>query len=444
MHRNARKTRIRLISYALAAMLVLGGFLWRSEREKAALRRTVEAAWERAFASLSSDMTQIDTALKKLRLSSSPALMGQAAAEVWSRAEDAQQSLSQLPFSGWLLEDTAAYLGKLGDYALALSRRAYQDALGAEERQNLGKLGDMASTLNARLLELQAELDGGTLRLGRLEAAERALPQGEGLLGDRMLETEDEFPELPTLIYDGPYSESAVLGPARMLEGLAPVSEEDAVKAAAEFTGLGPEEFTVLGRSEGTLPCWLLSAGDVTLRVTRQGGLVADMVDAAGGWEGQLSPEEALEKARKFLSERGYESAAESYWTREEESILLSFHGVQDGVTCYPDLIKLRLDLSGGKVIGFEAVGWLMNHRQRELTPAVSVEEARAAVSGELRILSEGLALIPTEGKEERLCWEFKCEAEDGTHFIVYADALTGEEVKLLLLLEDENGTLVL
>ena len=58
--------------------------------------------------------------------------------------------------------------------------------------------------------------------------------------------------------------------------------------------------------------------------------------------------------------------------------------------------------------------------------------------------ISEGLALIPTEGKEERLCWEFKCEAEDGTHFIVYADALTGEEVKLLLLLEDENGTLVL
>ena len=131
MHRNARKTRIRLISYALAAMLVLGGFLWRSEREKAVCRRYIEAGWERAFASLSSDMTQIDTALKKLRLSSSPALVGQAASEVWSRAEDAQQSLSQLPFSGWLLEDTAAYLGRLGDYALALSRSAWREGLSS-------------------------------------------------------------------------------------------------------------------------------------------------------------------------------------------------------------------------------------------------------------------------------------------------------------------------
>ena len=444
MHRNERKTRIRLISFALAAMLVLGGFLWRSEREKAVCRRYIEAGWERAFASLSSDMTQIDTALKKLRLSSSPALVGQAASEVWSRAEDAQQSLSQLPFSGWLLEDTAAYLGRLGDYALALSRRAWHGALSGEERENLGKLASMASTLNARLLELQAELDAGGLRLGRLEAAERALPEGEGLLGDRMLETEDEFPELPTLIYDGPYSESAATPPARMLEGLEPVSEEGAVRAAAAFTGLAPEAFTVLGRSEGTLPCWLLSAGDVTLRVTRQGGLVADMVDAAGGWEGRLSPEEALEKARQFLAERGYESVKESYWTREEGSILLSFHGVQDGVICYPDLLKLRLDLSSGRVIGFEAVGWLMNHRQREIPPVISAEECRAAVSGSLRILSEGLAIIPTEGKEERLCREFKCEDGEGKHVIVYADAATGEEVKLLLLLEDENGTLVL
>ena len=439
-----RKWRIRLGAYALAAMLVLGGFLWRSEREKAVCRRYIEAGWERAFASLSSDLTQIDTALKKLGLSSSPALMGQAASEVWSRAEDAQQSLSQLPFSGWLLEDTAAYLGKLGDYALAVSRRAWHGALGPEERENLAKLGDTASRLNARLLELQAELDAGGLRLGRLEAAERALGAGETLLGDRMLETEDEFPELPTLIYDGPYSESAATLPARMLEGLEPVSEADAVRAASEFTGLEPESFTVLGKSEGTLPCWLLSAGDLTLRVTCQGGLVADMVDASGGWDGELRPEEALEKAREFLAERGYESVSESYWTREEGSILVSFHGVQEGVTCYPDLLKLRLDLSDGRVIGFEAVGWLMSHRQREFAPAVPAETARAAVSGGLRILSEGLAVIPTDGKEERFCWEFKCEDAQGTHFIVYADAATGEEVKLLLLLEDENGTLVL
>ncbi|MBR4703304.1 MAG: germination protein YpeB [Oscillospiraceae bacterium] len=444
MRTNHRRRRIRLVSYALAAMLILGGFLWRSEGQKRVYRNYIEAGWERAFASLSADLTEIDTALKKARNTSSPALLGEAAAEVWSRAEDAQLSLSALPFSEWLLEDTSAYLGHLGDYARALSREAYRGALSAKEREGLSQLGVTAASLNSRLLVLQAELDSGGLTLGRLAAAEGSLPQGESLLGDRLRETEDEFPELPTLIYDGPYSESAAVGPARLLEGLEKVSEEDAIRAAAEFTGIPEEEFTVLGRSEGTIPALLLEAGRVTVRVSRQGGKVVDMVDAEGGYDGGLSPEAALASARKFLAARGYPSLRESYWTKEEGSLLVSFHHQEKGVTCYPDLIKVRVDLEAGKVIGFDAQGYLMSHHARAFPPPIPAEAARQAVSPSLKILSEGLALIPTEGKQERLCWEFKCQDGEGTHFIVYADAATGEEVKLLYLLEDENGTLVL
>ena len=52
--------------------------------------------------------------------------------------------------------------------------------------------------------------------------------------------------------------------------------------------------------------------------------------------------------------------------------------------------------------------------------------------------------MIPTGGEYEVLCHEFKCEDEDGRHVIVYVNAQNGQEEKLLLLLEDENGTLVL
>ena len=444
MKYNERRRRVRRVSFALAALLVLGGFLWRSEARKQVYRNYVEAAWERAFASLSADLTEIDTALKKARCTSSPALLGEAAAEVWSRAEDAQQNLSALPFSDWLLEDTSAYLGKLGDYARALSRAAYRGGLSAGELEGLSTLGETAASLNSRLLELQAELDNGGLTLGRLTAAEGALPEGESLLGDRLRETEDEFPELPTLIYDGPYSESAAPGPARMLEGLEKVSEEDALRAAAAFTGLPEESFTVLGRSEGTIPALLLGAGDVTLRVSRQGGKVIDMVNAAGGCDGGLSPEEALQAAREFLSARGYDSMAESYWTKENGSLLVNFHHKEGDVICYPDLIKVRVDLTAGQIIGFDATGYLMSHRSRSPAAPIPAEKAESAVSPSLRVLSRSLAVIPTEGKQERLCWEFKCRDREGAHFIVYADAATGKEVKLLYLLEDENGTLVL
>lgn len=439
------KTRrgVRLVSFGLAALLIMGGLLWRSEGQKQIYRNYVEAGWERAFATLSADLGQMDTALKKCRATSSPALLGMAAAEVWSRAEEAQLSLSQLPFSDWLLEDFSAYLGTVGDYARAIALLTHSGDLDAETRENLAALGDTASSLNQRLLELQAELEGGGLTLGRLAAAEGELPEGISLLGDRLRETEDEFPELPTLIYDGPYSESAQVGPALFLEGMERVSREDALAAAAEFTGLPAEDFDVLGDGEGELPCWLLSAGDLTLRVTKQGGVVADMVSSVGGFEGRLTTEEALAKAEEFLLAHGYSDMAPGYWTKEEGSLLISYHAAQEGVICYPDLIKVRVGLASGRIVGFEARGYLMSHRIRELAPPIPVEEARGAVAPGLTVLGERLALIPTEGKGEKLCWEFTCEDGEGTHFVVYADAATGAETKLLLLLEDENGTLV-
>ena len=63
---------------------------------------------------------------------------------------------------------------------------------------------------------------------------------------------------------------------------------------------------------------------------------------------------------------------------------------------------------------------------------------------GSLTILSSQLALIPTGGEYEVLCHEFKCQNESGGHVLVYVNAQTGQQQKILLLLEDESGTLVI
>ena len=59
-------------------------------------------------------------------------------------------------------------------------------------------------------------------------------------------------------------------------------------------------------------------------------------------------------------------------------------------------------------------------------------------------VLAHQLALIPTEGEYEVLCHEFKCQAEDGSHVLIYVNAENGRQERILLLLEDENGSLVL
>ena len=77
-------------------------------------------------------------------------------------------------------------------------------------------------------------------------------------------------------------------------------------------------------------------------------------------------------------------------------------------------------------------------------SPTVDAQTAQALVDDSLTVLSHQLALIPTGGDYEVLCHEFKCQAQDGTHVLIYVNALTGQQQHILLLLEDENGTLVL
>ena len=134
-----------------------------------------------------------------------------------------------------------------------------------------------------------------------------------------------------------------------------------------------------------------------------------------------------------------------TYYINQNNILTVNFAARQGDVLCYPDLIKVAVALDSGSIVGFEAEGYLMNHARRTLeTPAVSEEAARAVLDPELECLSHQLVLIPTSGKYEVLCHEFKCRLEDGRHYIVYVNAQTGSEEKILILIEDERGTLTI
>ena len=67
---------------------------------------------------------------------------------------------------------------------------------------------------------------------------------------------------------------------------------------------------------------------------------------------------------------------------------------------------------------------------------------AQDRVSPKLKVESSQLAVIPTGSLEEKLCYEFKCKAQNGRNVLVYLNAETGEEEQILLLVETPTGTL--
>ncbi len=452
---RSRKARVLAVSFAAAAFAVTGGAALKSHARAEAYRNIVNNTYQHAFAELTTAVAEMDAALQKSAYATSESLLAQLCTELFGRAMSAQMAIGELPYGNVELAQTASFVAKVGDYAAALSRsNASGGGTTEEEKESLRALAAASSQLSQMLQDLQADIHSGTITLDDLEHAQARLAQAQESTGDTagssFQNVESDFPEVPTLIYDGPFSEHlATQQQPRALEGLEEVTQEEAQAAAAEFMGLKPEIFTPMSAGDGALPNWSFSAvvdgGEVYIEVSRQGGKVSELMNSRPVGEANLTAEEGVEAARTFLAEQGYGEMEPSYYINQNNILTVNFAARQGDVLCYPDLIKVAVALDNGSIVGFEADGYLMNHTRRTLeTPAVSAEEAQAVLDPALECLSHQLVIIPTSGKYEVLCHEFKCQLENGQHYIVYVNAQTGSEEKILLLIEDESGTLTI
>ena len=205
-----------------------------------------------------------------------------------------------------------------------------------------------------------------------------------------------------------------------------------------------------MGAIDGNLPCYTFACdaengATVWVYVTKQGGKVLSLLSSRPVGRAAVSADAAIETAKRFLQEKGYQDMAETYHITQSGILTCNFAWRQGDVICYSDLIKVSVALDTGTVCGFEAGGYLSTHCVRTLPEAaVNGEEAAAQVPASLEILAWQFALVPSDGKYETLCHEFKCAAADGRHYIIYVNAETGRQEKILILLEDENGALTL
>lgn len=104
----------------------------------------------------------------------------------------------------------------------------------------------------------------------------------------------------------------------------------------------------------------------------------------------------------------------------------MNFAYEQDGVTCYPDLVKVGVALDTGSVVFFDARGYLMNHQEREFSaPMLTDTTAREILSPSLTVQSQNMAVIPTSGRNEAYCYEFLCEGREGQKVLVYINSAT-------------------
>ena len=446
----SRRAGVRVISYCAALTLALGGSALYGFNMANQYRTQLEYTYQRGLEDLSSTLHNINIALEKGIYAASPAQISSLSARLWREAGTAKSALSQLPESGGELTVINKFLSQVGDYAMALSKKTVAGGqVTEEERNNLLSLSGTAQNLSARVDDMRASYEDGRLWAGELQAAVAAgnLPDDGGDaasgFGASLMEAEDSLTDYPSLIYDGPFSDHLLNQSPAMTAEAGEVSREEARKKAAAMLGAPASMVRDDGDEDGVMPSFGFVYDSTVISVTKQGGYGVYLRNPRDIGEEVLSYEQAVEKGKAYLEGLGLTGFKESYYMTDEGVCVINFAYTQNGVVCYPDLIKVGVALDNGEAVFFEARGFLMNHKTRQLSaPVKTEEEARAALSPVLQVESSALAVIPTDGGGEKYCYEFRCRGLNEEEVLVYINTETLAEEEILILLKLDGGVM--
>lgn len=448
-----RKKRVLLVTYILAALAIAAGFAYKNYLTAQYYKLQLHYTYAHALNELADGVGEMDAALQKSVAATTPSMLSTVCAEVYAKSQIASYALGRLPTSEDRFEKTSRFIATVGDYAFSIARRAASGNVDIHDvHDKLLKLSDAASILAGNLNQLVADLSGKIIDFGKAaQSAESASAAADEVLGQiqTSLTMDEALQEMPTLIYDGPFSSHIAEMTPRMTEGKEDVDREKAREIAAMFLGEDMRNVRDAGERAGGLPVYLFSVnkdGAVTsIEVTKKGGLVSACFNSRVVERRAIEREEALSIADKYLKDHGYDNMRQSYSMISNNILTVNYAYDQNGILCYPDLIKVSVALDNGAVVGFEAQGFIVNHQDRTLPqPKISREEAQGKLAQNLTVEAYGLAVIPTRGKNEIFCHEFKCQSSDGRRYIVYINCETGSEENILILQETPEGVLAM
>ncbi len=441
-----RRTAVRFISFIIAVIAVLSLLALRYKLQAGIAERKLSHNLSQNVTDLITYSGNIESGLTKIRYANTAPMLAVLAGDLRREAAFAKEALDALPVSYERVFNTNKLLSQVGDYCVSLSKKYSKGGRMTDaERTNLSRLLSYCEQMQDELAVIADELATGSLNYGILTKELTETPSKNNSRIEGFSEFEEGFSGYPSLIYDGPFSDHILRQKPRATVGTFTALVDEAAETAANALGVSAEELTVEDMEYSNMESFCFSTDSAYVIVTKQGGYLCSIVRGRTPQSAVLPAEKAVEMAHQHLTKLGFHDLKPSYYEIGGNVLTANFAAEQDGVTLYPDLIKVNMALDNGEMLSVDARGYLMNHTDRgRLLPSIPETEARKALSPLLRVKETDLCVIPTDGLKEVLCWEFLCESEETDDILVYINAETGLEEQLLLLLISENGELTI
>ena len=409
-----------------------------------------------AFFEVVDYMEDVETYLAKSTITKDANASGENLIQVWRETNLASAYLSQVPISVEGLSNTQKFLNQTSEYSYYLFRKNLKgEDLTDDEINKLNELHDYSIEVKNTLNQLSEDINNERLNWDELDynASSMFSKEVSNISKDSFKSIEENFEQYDGLIYDGAYSDHITNSNNKGLTGN-DIDEDKAKTIVTDFVGSDNiKTINSEGLSEnGTIECYTFTVilnnnegNPMTIAISKKGGHIVFSDFNRNVEEETISEDKADELAKKFLNSKGFTELEKTYYTKQGGIMTINYAYEQDDVIIYPDLIKVKVALDNGDILGIETTGYLNNHEKRNINTndVISKEKAKEKINKNLEIQSERLAIIPTEFKTEIFCWEVKGKIND-RDFLIYVNVKTGYIEDVLVITDTANGILTM
>ena len=443
-----RKNQTVLTIVLLLVVFAIGFYASTVKTEAATY---ITNTYEYSFSEIVNDVNNIEAYLANAMISKDPNHAAETLSKIWNYSNMALVYFGNIPFDSSSENQTIKFLNQVSDYSYTLSRKSINgEELTEKDFENLDMLHKYSLDLCNTINQISKELYSGEISWGDLSDKDKfSFIKKEEV--SVFTNIQSNFDDYEGLIYDGAYSNYQEKTDKLGLVG-EEIDEKQAKNRVEEI--LGKEEINEIkshGLSMGgDIESYMFSVDvkekytDVEISISKKGGFIVEMIRNRDVKEHKLSDEEAVKKGSEFLDKQGFVNMIQTYYLIQDNVITINYAYEENGIVMYPDLIKVKVALDNGEILGVETKGYLNSHTNRNLPKEViTIEEARTSLNPNLEIISERKAVIPKDDKSEKYCYEFIGRVKE-REFLVYINVENGREEEILIILETEGGTLTI
>lgn len=407
-------------------------------------RVNLENVYKKNFYNLLDSVNTAENDMAKLLASSSTTYQTKMLTSVAKSSNEAQISVSGLPLTEGDIFDMVKMINQIYGYTSTLSSKvAKGEALTNSEIETLEDVYQNISVLKNQLNEFARKMQTGYSIL------DESLYNSDGTNNFTEIFTQmnDLDVKYPTMIYDGPFSDSVVNSEIKGLTG-SEVSEEVAKeKISKHFKNLVELNYeeTTKGRFE-TYNFRAKNSDDEMLyiQVTKIGGNILTVSGAGSNGSANVSEEDAKNIAINFAKNNGIENAQVVWSDGLYDDLYLNIAPVQNGIILYPDLVKVKINLLTGTVVGYDSTSYFTNHTNRTLNQGgISASQAESKISSDFVLQKIRKALVPLDYNREVVCYEIEATKDENTYYF-YINVEDGDTENILKVIQTDNGSLLM